>query len=279
MLEPRFQKYRWTKKPLKGQACIDRSHSLARNLKLVWLLNEAGGQRIHDVSGPNHQAAFSGAVWSAGLFGPAVRFDGTTNVLIENVNSNDVLKEDQVLSISAWIYPITTGGGTFGRILDRSEAGLGTAFAMSDTATLRVIIDGATDLVRDASDNSLLLNSWSHVGMSRDGTTNASNVRIYVNGRETTYKTTINGVGLTDNADARLRMGNNPGETLGFNGWISHVFAWERILHPNEWIQLYQDPFCFFLPPMQRRFWWDTEPAAVAAGTWPGYVSTPGGYY
>ena len=73
-----------------------------------------------------------------------------------------------------------------------------------------------------------------------DGSATAANVKIYINGAETSYQTTTNGV-TTKNSDASADfiIGNNSLTTQTFNGLIDEVRVYNRALSAAEVMSLY----------------------------------------
>lgn len=165
-------------------------------------------------------------------------FNGTTDLLSCGTVGDSVMTENGALTISAWMKADTTGEGGFGRIVDRGAAASasGPAFLTTGTAALRFSTEnGATDMVRQTSASVWTAGTWTHVLLTWDGGTTASNVHIYVNGTETSYATTTNGgAAATNNATDALVIGNNPGATRTFDGKLAEVGIWAAVLGASE---------------------------------------------
>jgi hypothetical protein len=80
----------------------------------------------------------------------------------------------------------------------------------------------------------IVLNAWKHVAVTWDGTANASNIHIYVNGVPSDG-TPVNGSGPPDtDATTPLTIGNRPDLARYFNGSIDGVQVYNRILSQQE---------------------------------------------
>src|SRR3990167_6526969 len=91
--------------------------------------------------------------------------------------NNNIMSENSALTISAWIYPRTIGGGNIGRIVGRETlASTVVIFSCSSTNTVQFFVTGGINLISRASNDSITQNKWQHVAMTWDGSTTASNV-------------------------------------------------------------------------------------------------------
>lgn len=162
-----------------------------------------------------------------------ITFDKIDDVV--NCGTSDtLLTENGAITISAWINPTNTGEGGFGRIIDRSATIGGPCWQLFATATSGFEVDGTTNLLRKSSNNSLTLNIWQHILLTWDGSTTASNVHIYVNGIETTYQTTTNGVNIVNNAGESFLIGNDKSNGRTFNGQITELAVWNVVLTASQ---------------------------------------------
>lgn len=138
---------------------------------------------------------------------------------------------------SAWINPRTGGENSAGRIIDKSNATTptnGWVFFINSSSQLRFTVDHATDL-NVISSTTVPLSSWSHVTVTWDGSLTATNVHIYLNGKEVSYGTQTNGSGarVTDVAE-QLKIGNDKSRARTFDGWIDEVKIYNYALIASE---------------------------------------------
>ncbi len=108
-------------------------------------------------------------------------FDGTSSCI--NRSAGGGLSITGAVSVGAWIYP--TGTGTTQSIV-RSGTGTDLTYQISYNGTSKLLTfawyDGAFKSLNTAS-NTVLLNTWSHVLVTRDA---SNNVIMYVNGTQST---------------------------------------------------------------------------------------------
>ncbi len=217
------------------------------NLGLLsyWAFNEGTGTSASDFSGVgNIGTLVNGPIWGVGRLGKSVVFDGSNDEVTAGT-SDTIFTENGAMTISAWIYPVSTGENGEGRIIDRSGTTNGPFLSLSANNRVLFKIDGTTDLVRETNDNIFNLNKWNHVLITWDGNNTASNVRIYVNGAEASYATTTNGSSLGDNVGTTLRIGNDASGARTFEGSIDEVRLYSRELSPSEVLKLFRSSAVF----------------------------------
>ena len=166
----------------------------------------------------------------------AIDFDGTDDAITFGVD-DAVMRENQAVTISAWVYPRSTGGGGLGSIVTRN--GVGDVRLKLDnlgggSVAAGFLIVGVTVLNRVTVNGSVVLNRWQHILVTHDGSTTASNCHIYINGVEPAYITTTNGVTPTDNSTGAIRIGSTSTTTRVFDGLISEVAVWDSVLPFND---------------------------------------------
>lgn len=163
-----------------------------------------------------------------------VNFDDVDDYIDCGTMADAVMTENGALTISAWIYPETIGTSGASRIIGRQNGGVGVYLYKSSTTTVSFQVVGSTTLTRKAANNALTLNIWQHILLTWDGSTNAENVHIYVNGIEVAYQTTTNGITPSNNSAASLIIGNRDDFIRCFDGTITEVAVWNTIVSANE---------------------------------------------
>ena len=165
----------------------------------------------------------------------SLEFDGADDVVA--IGNPDHLQELGPLTYTAWIKPASEGESNNGRIISKD---VGTdiftpSWRMEATNTLELTYRGTVvSLVRTASDNAVTLNVWQHVAVTWDGSATASNVRMYVDGVETGYKATTDGVGLIEDIGTEYYIGSNDLTNRSFDGFIDEARIYNRILSLAE---------------------------------------------
>jgi four helix bundle protein len=211
------------------------------------IVSDMSGNGLHasvaNIAAPSTQS--SG--WATGKFGKAMNFDRQNDMV--SVASTSRVDNLQAMTISAWVFPRDdTGELTVGRIAFKrgisSDSGWTFGFFSSNLGLgFTADFDGASDLQRTTAQDLMQLNKWQHVVLTWDGSTNASNVHIYVNGVEAGYLTTTNGAGnRVDDSVGKLIIGNNLPTTTTWNGLIDEFRLYNRVLSAPEIQALFAGP-------------------------------------
>ena len=207
-----------------------------------WKFDEGSGATTADNSGNVNTGTISGATWTtAGKIGSALRFDGVDDVV--NTGNGATLGNLPATTISAWIKPNTLGEGSRGRIVQKGAGvAAGFRFLLQANNALSFAVDyGRTDLARATASRVFTFGVWTHVLVTWTGTATATGIRIYVNGVETAYGATQNGVGIrTPDALLSLYIGNERDGTGTFDGSIDDVRVYNRVLSESEITAVYR---------------------------------------
>ncbi len=176
-----------------------------------WRLGETSGTTATDSAGSangtysgSHTLGVSGGV--AGDPNAAVRLAGGH----VDMGDNHDFAGTATFTLEAWVRP-TTIDGTSRRIVSKAAALQGyELFVNSGTGISFQRIAGSTNTV---SATAPVLNAWSHVAATYDGTT----MRLYVNGSQ--VGSTASALSLL-NTVATLRVGNS---AVGTDGWAGDL--------------------------------------------------------
>jgi len=145
------------------------------NFVMVHHLNETSG--MHNDSTLNHNNASVVSVntqgFATGQIDGADDFDGDDDYI--TIPDSDSLDVTDAITISAWIYPESWGGGGTGRIIDKT---LSTAYGLFVTSASSSLSFYWTTNQKNSVASSISLNEWQHITVTYD----RSNVRFYVNG-------------------------------------------------------------------------------------------------
>ncbi|MDE1975233.1 MAG: LamG domain-containing protein, partial [Patescibacteria group bacterium] len=174
-----------------------------------------------------------------GKVGQGLGFNPVSNNDYVKVNISSNLNTLPTMSISFWSY--LTTWPSHGGILDKSNCGANGWNIDVQTyykAFLFQIQYSTTRLQVVPTGNILTLNQWQHWTITWDGTTDASGVHIYENGKEVNYSIQQNGSGsrVADSAYS-LTIGRECSST--FPGSIDDVRIYNRALSASEIKQLY----------------------------------------
>ena len=219
------------------------NHNLT--IKGYWKFDDNTGTLAKDSSGwQNNGTLLNGTVkcangdcpvWTAGVFGNAIKLDGL-NDYVNVSDSPSVNMSGNVLTLSAWVNLSTTAGAdTTQRIISK------TAGAGSEQYELLYTSDShATpnkfrfDIGNSASLTSLYTNetftstnAWYHVA----GVYNSSHMIIYVNGRE--KNVTVYTGGITART-SDVNIGRAATGNQNFNGTIDEVRIYNQSLTASQ---------------------------------------------
>ncbi len=201
----------------------------------------SNNQTTYDTSGnANNCTDFSGKALSIGKVGKATDIiDGVGGSMVcGQASSLDDLPASG-MTIEGWIFPDNAGEFNQGMIARKNGYyvnGWWFNFDSSGTNSLAFNSDHATtDLSRTTANNAVTLNAWNHVALTWTGSTTATTVKIYINGREASYNTTTNGVGArASDAAEDWNFGDDGGGTASFDGKIDQFRAFNYVRTPAQ---------------------------------------------
>jgi len=231
-------------KPTRG-ILLNKSHPLARGVVGCWLMNEATGNRVCDLSGNAISLDFyNSPAWSSGNFGYTVLFDDSSS---------------QYLQVDDCPIPSTPGEATLIVWFNSDDSGADQALIQvcdKDTYNnyhaLYLAGDVAGDYLRAATNGTPLFKyATSTKGYTAGKWHQACSVfkgtdyrAAYLDGANKGVETsTVSLSGLDRTAVAGLRD-STPG--LYLSGKIAVAMIWNRALSDSEIAFLYREPFCMF---------------------------------
>ena len=157
----------------------------------------------------------------------SLQFNGTSTYV--TVPDSDSLSLNGSYTYAAWIYPITLGEGSSGRLVDKSGTN-GYVFGLTATDTVFVNHGAST---KTFTNSTITFNTWQHLAITYDG----SNLRLYVNGSlaDTVAQTT------TPNLDSNtMYIGNRSANDRTFNGLMSDIRMYKgTVLNGTQISDLY----------------------------------------
>lgn len=204
-----------------------------------WSLDENTGSTANDTSGnENHGTlgASTGApVWVPGKNGSSLDFDGSNDYVSGGSSStlDDAMQTG--MTFSAWIKP-TIGTNWYviaSKIANANPTNPGWLIEVTPSNdglnpnALHIHIGGSSgNLSMFSSANTITSGVWQHVAFTTTGSLATSTVKMYVNGRETTYGTQSSGSGsILSDAAQTFAIGCDAVQTSGecFDGSIDEV--------------------------------------------------------
>jgi hypothetical protein len=183
-------------------------------LVAAYPFDEGSGTTVTDVSGNGNNGTVSGATWTtSGKYGHALVFNGTSALV--TVNNSTKLQLSNAMTLEAWVNPGTVSSiwqdviykGNDNYYLE-GTSGNGSVPAMGGTF-------GGSDVVLYGP-AAPLLNTWTHLAGTYDGTT----MRFYVNG---TQVATQPQTGAISTSTDPLQIGGDTIYNQYFQGTIDEV--------------------------------------------------------
>jgi hypothetical protein len=204
--------------------------------------NQSSNNQTHyDTSGnDNNCTDFNGKALSIGKVGKSTDVvDGVGGSMTCGSGSTLDNLPASGMTIEGWLYPDSAGEFNQGMIARKNgyyTNGWWFNFNSSGTNSLGFNSDHATtDLSRTTANNTITLNTWNHVALTWTGSTTATTVKIYINGRETTYSTTTDGVGArASDAAEDWAFGDDGGGTASFDGKIDQFRTFNYVRTPAQ---------------------------------------------
>jgi len=195
-------------------------------------MSEDSGAYVHSQNVPNHVANT--------MSSPYYRFDGVDDLI--NLGSDANLDNifDNGGSISGWIYPMSDGEDSGGRIIDKAKTIINLASESGGKTLMRLYI------VTDGTDGSWATpvqienEKWTHFAVVYDNSATANNPTMYLNGVSVTVteESTPNNTRTSDASDSMI-IGNNAGGGVTFDGSIAGIQIRNHELTATEVKELY----------------------------------------
>lgn len=187
---------------------------------------------INNFIGVATGAVTSGQGTSLGVLFTAL----TDNIDFSNLTSLNFVTTP--ITIAAWINPISFGGGSQGRIVDKFKTTFpqtGYALWIDNSVGVKSLRFGtgfSVSTTIGTINNVITLNTWQHVAITYSGTT----CIFYVNGASVGSSGSITNPSSGSNS---LIIGNNSSGTNNFDGKIDFVKIYDTSLSSKDIADLY----------------------------------------
>ena len=223
----------------------------ARDAKLYWPMEEAGGSDVFDASGydndgtltnmdPN-SSAVPNSDWVDGKYGGGLEFDG----IDDTVDGPLDLHLTGSVTISAWLNFDASGSNTFRRAVSKGYYGDGWQLGLTQAITGTYVANGGefslkedTGTVRTiGGTSSLTAGTWNHLVGVYDIDTDT--MYLYVNGNlENSLSISPSSAGIMQNW-APFRAGASTGDGLYYPGLVDEVRYYNYAVDQAEIDALY----------------------------------------
>lgn len=195
-------------------------------VELFCKFDEASGTTTADASGHGLTGTLTGTEgWTTGQVGGAFGFDETSHF---SFGTSSALKLTTSGTIAAWVNPDDLGGGSVGRIFDRSAAGdFGYSFHLISDGDNKLALANEISPETVTSTGTISFAAWQHVAVTWQGTA----IAFYIDGAAA--GTATMGGGIASASVAALAGQSNAGGE-GFDGEIDELGVWNRALTAAE---------------------------------------------
>jgi len=239
-----------------------------------WPMYEGSGLVVNEAN-EGESGAITGAVWSGSKYGQGVDFSVTADDI--QINSTPQIENIFVGggTISAAIHPRSNGvgaGENNGRIASKNDAA-GWIFYVGDDqsedSSLLFLHDFSGGVAYWAVNN--VFTGYTEtftVSVTYDNSSTANNPIFYIDGiaYNPTERIAPSGTAESD-AGQDLYLGNRAAGEKTFDGIITSVTLWDRILPPDEAALLHHDPFAMYRHSRNKPSEWAITSAATGFGS------------
>jgi hypothetical protein len=224
------------------------------------------------------KAAFEGGekpTFVAGKLGKAFKTDGV-KASIDADQALDLERTDS-FSYGAWINLQGPDGAVLSKMDDApTHKGFDLLISQGKVAPHIVHNWGAQNAIKVVTKNALPMNAWTHVLVTYDGSSKASGVKVYVDGRLQEVIPEIDKLSDSIKCKSPLVIGRRVNFTAPMNGSIDDVRFYKRVLTPSEVASLAVGPDVDTILPIapdKRTPEQTAQLAKVLLGQLPEYVA------
>lgn len=189
-------------------------------------------ETLEDLAAPKRKVVIKGKTkWAAGKFGQAFDCDATNWVDAGQLGDFDY---KDAFSYGCWIKPKGNGNGAPITKMNDSNAYRGYDMLFSNgMLSVHIINTWPTNAIKVNTKNRLKKDEWQYVLVTYDGSSKASGVKIYFDGKPQDWTIEQDRLSATIRTKSPLHLGRrNPGG--GFNGLIDEVRLFDRALSESE---------------------------------------------
>lgn len=233
---------------------LNTGHPLANGLVGCWIMNERGGNIVHDLSGNGNKGAFVGTVgWNT----TGLNLLGTEDNSVSITYHSLFAPGTGDFSIVCALTPLALVNGTGDQSWDNTFAisrwnteGSGN----SNSWTLNLTSDGSTEyptfVIRLSTGEVQVADATSYVigtHYSLCGVRDNDNIKIY---RDSILRNTTGGASgaIQNGATYPIILGNNASGDYGAPIWLEYFYYYNRALTASEIASLYTNPYQMFEP-------------------------------
>jgi mono/diheme cytochrome c family protein len=194
-------------------------------------LDERGGDRVTNAAGDRFHGIIKGrADWTGGKVGGALQLDGKTHVDLGDAGN---FERTHAFSYGAWVKT-TSGSGTPLARMDDANGHRGyDLYIANDQLSVHILNNWPSNALKVTLKNKVPRNQWVHLFVTYDGSSKASGLKVYVNGKPAPFDVNNDTLSATIKTKATLKIGSRtPGNPL--TGQVDEVRIYDRKLSDAE---------------------------------------------
>ncbi len=177
-------------------------------------------------------------VWKAGLLGQALALDGTATSTID-LGQGVTFDREKPFTALLWVRP-TSAGALYSK-MDEAQDFRGVDLLLSGNGAIEAHVVSAwdSDAFKIQAENAVTMGVWNFVGLTYDGSSKASGMKVYVNGMEVPVKVLNDALSGPIDTAQPLRVGQRTSSTY-LNGEVAGLQFFDQAL-PLDVVTQFQD--------------------------------------
>lgn len=206
------------------------------------------GTAWSDLSGNNNTGTLTNGPTFNGLNGGSIVFDGTNDNVLMSTELNVDFERTNSFSLDSWIKLTSLPASGYITIFSKLQ---GVApyrgyelFIENATKSVQfyLINTFSTNIIQTKATYTLETGIWTNIVVTYDGSSNANNVKFYINGNSVSTTITFNSLSATILNDVVPKIGQRAGSTdFPYLGNISTTRIYNRTLSATEILQNYNE--------------------------------------
>ena len=211
------------------------------NLLSYWRLDETTGTSVEDIKGGKTGTASNLVGWVSGKNNNAASFNATTSKISLANNTIYPFERTDSFSTSCWIKRSGSKTGEQMIFTKIHEGGIynGIQFCFNMNRLMLYLITSYPTMINVNTNNTFTgSTNFYHIVMTYNGSSNASGVKIYVDGVSQTLTVVTNNLNGSILSDGTFTLGNRLSSN-GLSGVLDEFGLWNTVLTQSQVTELY----------------------------------------
>ena len=213
-------------------AQVGKKPMLPGNPELHLPLDEAKGTQVRDLVNTKRVGNIRGpALWSSGKAGGALKFNARNFV---DLGTAADFERKESFSYGAWVYvDKNTSGAPIAKMNDKNDFRGFDLYLAGRKVSAHIIHKWDSDCIKVTTKRTLAPNKWYHLFVTYDGTSKASGIKIYVDGKSEPWAIERDNLKNTIRTKANLYLGRRSNSSQ-FRGQLDDVRFYRRRLSDSD---------------------------------------------